>query len=71
MISAIWTVHIGARGLYYRKVSTDGAIRMVAMMQALGGFMVITWSATFIYTIWQDVIENHWRLNPDGQAPRK
>jgi len=52
-------------------VSTDGAIRMVAMMQALGGFMVITWSATFIYTIWQDVMDHHWRLNPDRQQSAK
>ena len=56
--------------LGYAQVSTDGAIRMVAMMQALGGFMVITWSATFIYTIWQDVMDHHWRLNPDRQRSR-
>lgn len=57
--------------LGYAQVSTDGAIRMVAMMQALGGFMVITWSATFIYTICQDVMDHHWRLDPDRQQSAK
>ena len=30
----------------------SGPIRLFAMLQSLGGFMLITWSATFIYTIW-------------------
>lgn len=33
-------------------ISAEGALRLVVSAQALGGFMVITWSATFIYTLW-------------------
>jgi apolipoprotein N-acyltransferase len=40
--------------LGYTALETDGPIRFVAMLQALGGFMVITWSATFIYSLWGD-----------------
>jgi hypothetical protein len=31
-----------------------GAIRLLVMAEALGGFMLITWSATFVYSIWSD-----------------
>ncbi len=57
--------------LGYAQVTTSGAIRMIAMMQALGGFMVITWSATFIYTIWQDVMDNHPKLHPPEASERQ
>lgn len=38
--------------LGFAQVEVEGAIRMVVMLFSLGGFMLITWSATFIYTIW-------------------
>ncbi len=38
--------------LGYTQIETSGPIRLVSMMQSLGGFMVLTWSATFIYSSW-------------------
>lgn len=38
--------------LGFAEVDAQGAIRMVVMLFSLAGFMLITWSATFIYTIW-------------------
>lgn len=38
--------------LGFAEVEAQGAIRMVVMLLSLAGFMLITWSATFIYTIW-------------------
>lgn len=39
-------------------IETSGPIRMINMMQSLGGFMVLTWSATFLYSVceqaWSD-----------------
>lgn len=38
--------------LGYTQLDAHGAIRLLVMILALSGFMLITWSATFIYTIW-------------------
>jgi|TARA_R100000501_G_scaffold17610_2_gene33075 hypothetical protein len=38
--------------LGYTQLEAHGAIRLFVMMLSLSGFMLITWSATFIYTIW-------------------
>ena len=38
--------------LGYTQLEASGAIRLLVMMISLSGFMLITWSATFIYTIW-------------------
>ena len=43
--------------LGFTQIETSGPIRIVTMMQALGGFMVLTWSATFLYS----VCERSWR----------
>ena len=43
--------------LGYTQIETSGPIRIINMMQALGGFMVLTWSATFLYS----VCEQAWR----------
>lgn len=32
----------------------EGPIRLLAMLNALGGFLLITWSATFVYSIWSN-----------------
>lgn len=32
----------------------EGPIRLFAMLKSLGGFMLITWSATFVYSIWDE-----------------
>lgn len=37
--------------LGYTQIEASGPIRMVNMMQSLGGFMVLTWSATFLYSV--------------------
>jgi len=39
--------------LGYTQIQAEGPIRVVNMMQSLGGFMVLTWSATFIYSTWE------------------
>ena len=38
--------------LGYTQLEAHGAIRLLVMTVSLSGFMLITWSATFIYTIW-------------------
>jgi hypothetical protein len=38
--------------LGYTNLEAHGAIRLLVMILSLSGFMLITWSATFIYTIW-------------------
>ncbi|MEX2495375.1 MAG: ion channel [Woeseia sp.] len=43
--------------LGYTQIETTGPIRMINMMQRLGGCMVLTWSATFLYSI----CERAWR----------
>lgn len=43
--------------LGYTQAETSGPIRIINMMQSLGGFMVLTWSATFLY----NVSERAWR----------
>lgn len=43
--------------LGFTQIETAGPIRMINMMQSLGGFMVLTWSATFLYS----VCEKAWR----------
>jgi hypothetical protein len=40
--------------LGYTQQIARGPIRLLAMLQALGGFMLLTWSATFVYSIWAD-----------------
>lgn len=40
--------------LGYTQIETLGPLRLVHMLESLGGFMIITWSATFIYAVWGD-----------------
>ena len=37
--------------LGYTQIEANGPMRMINMMQSLGGFMVLTWSATFLYSV--------------------
>ncbi|SPJ24956.1 ion channel [Palleronia abyssalis] len=39
--------------LGYADIDARGPIRMVGMVQSLLGFMLITWSATFLFTVWE------------------
>lgn len=41
--------------LGYGNVEAEGPIRLMVMLLSLGGFMALTWSATFIYTIWGEL----------------
>jgi hypothetical protein len=43
--------------LGYTQIETSGPIRMINMMQSLGGFMILTWSATFIYAAWNQAFK--------------
>lgn len=38
--------------LGYTQMITSGPLRLFIMLQALSGFMLITWSATLVYSIW-------------------
>ena len=48
--------------LGFTQQSARGAVRLLIMLQALGGFMLITWSATFVYSIWEQRF-----LNPEEE----
>lgn len=34
--------------------AVDGPLRLLLMIQSLGGFMILTWFATFVYSIWEE-----------------
>lgn len=53
----IYVSGISFATLGYTQIETSGPIRIINMMQALGGFMALTWSATFLYS----VCEQAWR----------
>ena len=38
--------------LGFAHLEADGPIRLLVMLLSLSGFMLITWSAAFIFTIW-------------------
>jgi len=40
----------------YTNIDASGPFRLISMMQSLGGFMVLTWSATFLYSIWREAL---------------
>ncbi|SFQ22260.1 ion channel [Tranquillimonas alkanivorans] len=44
--------------LGYTQIEAEGPVRMINMMQSLGGFMVLTWSATFIYSAWEEAFRS-------------
>lgn len=39
--------------LGFTQIEASGPIRLISMLQSLLGFMLITWSATFTYSVWQ------------------
>lgn len=43
--------------------TASGPIRLLVMLQSLGGFMLITWSATFAYAVWNERFRQ-----PDDEA---
>lgn len=44
--------------LGYTQLQAQGPIRLLVMLLSLSGFMLITWSATFIYTIWGEAFRD-------------
>lgn len=36
----------------YEHENVTGAVRLITMVNALAGLMLITWSATYVYSIW-------------------
>lgn len=52
--------------LGYTDLDATGPIRMITMLQALGGFMVLTWSATVIYRAFGREIEARTEAPQDG-----
>ncbi len=38
--------------LGYTQIEAEGPIRLIGMMHSLAGFMLLTWSATFVYSVW-------------------
>ncbi|MBB4001253.1 ion channel [Aurantimonas endophytica] len=50
--SLVYFSGINFTTLGYTQIEAQGPIRLVSMMQSLGGFMILTWSATFIYSAW-------------------
>lgn len=34
--------------------TVQGPVSLLLMLLSLGGFMLITWSATFVYTLWEE-----------------
>ncbi len=43
--------------LGYAQIEASGPIRLINMTQSLGGFMILTWSATFIYSVWKKALD--------------
>ncbi|MBP0482793.1 ion channel [Sagittula salina] len=39
--------------LGYARIELAGPVRIVTMLQSLGGFMLLTWSATYLFTVSQ------------------
>jgi hypothetical protein len=44
--------------LGYTEIEARGAIRLLVMLLSLSGFMLITWSASFIYTVWGETFRD-------------
>ncbi len=49
-----------------------GPVRLLAMLHALAGFLLITWSATFVYSIWSNQFRSDGSDGRDsgGDKPR-
>ncbi|MEC7794416.1 MAG: ion channel [Pseudomonadota bacterium] len=49
----IYLTGVNFTTLGYTQIELVGPIRMVTMLQSLGGFMLLTWSATYLFTVCQ------------------
>lgn len=53
----------------YTQIVAAGPLRLISGLEALGGLMVLTWSATFLYSAWQgrDHRLGRWTWSEDGE----
>ena len=49
----IYLTGVNFTTLGYTQIELTGEIRIVTMLQSLGGFMILTWSATYLFTVCQ------------------
>lgn len=49
----IYVTGVNFTTLGYTQIKLTGDIRLVTMLQSLGGFMLLTWSATYLFTVCQ------------------
>ncbi len=49
----IYLTGVNFTTLGYTQIELVGDIRIVTMLQSLGGFMILTWSATYLFTVCQ------------------
>lgn len=56
-VGLIYFSGINFTTLGYTQIEATGSIRLINMMQSLGGFMILTWSATFIYSVWRKALD--------------
>lgn len=56
-VDTVYLTGINFTTLGYTQIKLSEAFRLVTMMQALGGFMFLTWSATYLYS----VCERSWK----------
>lgn len=47
----VYLTGINFTTLGFSELKLQGPIRLVTMFQSLGGFMLLTWSATFLYSV--------------------
>ena len=66
-----WSELLVASGTAYATLGlslegSKGPIRLLAMLHALGGFLLITWSATFVYSMWSHRFRDDDRRGQDS-----
>ena len=49
----IYLTGVNFTTLGYAQIKLTGDLRIVTMLQALGGFMLLTWSATYLFSVCQ------------------
>lgn len=52
-VDTIYLTGVNFTTLGYTQIKLTGELRLVTMMQALGGFMFLTWSATYLFAVCQ------------------
>ncbi|MEO2037312.1 MAG: ion channel, partial [Martelella sp.] len=52
-VDLVYLTGVNFTTLGYTQIELAGNIRIVTMLQSLGGFMILTWSATYLFTVCQ------------------